>query len=229
MKDRHPQGAPEKLWARGGRPWGLGQVRYPDSWVTVAAGTIVRRPGCFMRVDKATNADTEEPLLNTNERIHSSARVRLACWALGMDDRRAWTCPALQQDDSRHGGKHLWRLRRAGRQVEPQGTARDADFWKGELTRHGEMYHVDDMYDVRKTDGQWEWVFEKDAVVRNGEGKDVTRKVDNHVLPEEPMAGYWERCLLATLQGSDDVWKLAQERTLVKDDLGPATTPRRIV
>ncbi len=37
-----------------------------------------------MRVDPETNEDTDEPLLNTNERIHSSVRVRLACGGLGL-------------------------------------------------------------------------------------------------------------------------------------------------
>lgn len=228
MKDHHPKGTLEKLWAYGGRAWGLGQIRYPDSWITVAAGTIIRRPGCFMRVDEDTNADTEEPLLSTNERIHSSVRVRLACGGLGMDDRHTWTCPSLQQDDHRHrNNKPLWRLQRTSGQDEPQGTARDVEFWRRELAQSSEMYHVQQMYDVKKKEGQWEWVFEKGAIVKNGEGKDVTQKIDPRVLPEEPMAGYWERCLLATLQGSSDIWRLAQEG--IRDDLKHSKTPRRIV
>lgn len=169
-----------------------------------------------MRVDEDSNTDTTEPLLNTNERVHSSVRVRLACAGLGMDDRRTWACPSLLQDDS--GGakgekekRALWRLERAARGVEPQGTRQEVAFWGRELARNAEAYDAGKMYDVIKGDGNWQWVLEKGAVVKNGDDKDVTRKLANHVLPEEPMVGYWERRLLAILAGSKDVWRLAEE------------------
>lgn len=211
MKDAHPKGTPQQLWAYGGRAWGLGQIRYPDSWLTVAAGTIVRRPGCFMRVDEDNNADTDSPLLNTNERIHSSARIRLACGGLGLDDRQTWTCPSLLQDDSRQANRSLWRLQRTQGAVEPEGTAKDADFWRRELAQNEDVYEAEKMYNVQQDDGKWQWVLEKGALVKNAEGKDVTRSIERPVLPEEPMVGYWEKVLLALMTGASDVWRLAEE------------------
>lgn len=178
-----------------------------------------------MRVDPDTNRDTEEPLLNTNERIHSSVRVRLACKGLGMDDRHTWTCPSMLQDDS-HKKRVLWRLQPA-RKVEPLDTARDLDFWRRELAQNSEVYNAEEMYHVKKSDGSWEWNLEKGAVVKNGEDRDVTGKIEKHILPEEPMVGYWERRLLAILAGSSDVWRLAEESPT--NDSKPPSSPQRIV
>lgn len=180
-----------------------------------------------MRVDADTNVDTEEPLLNTNERIHSCVRVRLACQGLGMDDRHTWTCPSMLQDDSRKK-RLLWRLQSA-RHAAPLGTAQDVDFWRREVAQNSEMYNAERMYDVKKSDGGWEWVLEKGILVKNGEGKDVTGKIKQHVLPEEPMVGYWERRLLAILAGSSDVWRLAEESPKATDGSKLLGSPRRAV
>lgn len=209
-KDHHPRGSPQELWSFNGRPWGLGQTRYPDSFFTVAAGTIVRRPGCFTRVDPDTNLDTDEPLLNTNERVHSCVRVRLACDGMGMDDRKAWRCAPLLQDDSQHSSP-VWRLERA-RDMEAQQLARDEASWREEMKRPDEhQYGGVAVYEAHKGDGDWQWVFEEDAVVKNGVGHRVRPPV--RVLPEEPMVGYWERHLLALTRGAADVWRLAESRT----------------
>lgn len=201
MKDHHPDGTPEELWKLDPepRPWGMGQTRYPDSWLTVAAGTIVRRPGCFMRVDPDTNEDTEEPLLNTNERIHASVRVRLALCGMAMDDREAWTCPSLLKDDSGRKGQPIWRLEKGG-EVNSQERISQASGKGGYETYH-----------VQKSDGEWNWALNKNAVVKNGMKKSI--RPNMNVLPEEPMVGFWERCLLAMLKGTIDVWRLAEDST----------------
>lgn len=208
-KDHHPDGPPQQLWAFRGRPWALGQTRYPDSWLTTAAGTRTRRPGCFMRVDPDTNRDTDEPLLNTNERVHASARVRLTLGGMAMDDRRAWACDPLLRDDSGRPGQAVWRLERGGA-VDPQERARDEALWAAEIGARDGLYDVGAAYEVMRDDGQWKWVFEQGAVVKNGVGKSVRPPVT--VLPEEPMVGYWERHLLALTQGEMDAWRLAENR-----------------
>src|SRR3569833_1039179 len=108
---QHTEHSPSMTKAAGGapRPWGLGQTRYPNSKAQEAAGTTTRRPGLFLRADEAAtrNTLTAEPLANTNERIHSCVRVRLACGGLAVDDASAWTCAPLTTADD---GTALWRL-----------------------------------------------------------------------------------------------------------------------
>ncbi len=82
--------APAALFQAGARPWSLGTIRAPPPSLTTLAGKTVRRPGRVLRVDETTNEDTAEPLMGTNERVHSCVRVRLACGGLGLDDNAVW-------------------------------------------------------------------------------------------------------------------------------------------
>lgn len=203
-KDHHPNGPYQELWKYGGRDWGLGQIRAPTNQFILAAGTIVRRPGCFMRVDPNTNADTEEPLLNTNERVHSSVRVRLASKGMSLDDKEAWPCSSLLTDDS-HQSNPLWKLEK-GSAIDPRQLEMDRDFWRGNLNKAG---YDGEKYEMQHGDGGWKWVLQQDAVIKNSEGKEVSPSV--RVLPEEPMLGYWERHLLALTRGEVDVWRFAED------------------
>ncbi|KAH8203431.1 hypothetical protein TruAng_002415 [Truncatella angustata] len=54
------------------------------------------------KVDPSTGRDTDIYLEDTNERIHSSVRVRLACQGLAVNDDLVWNCPPLTK---------LWRPR----------------------------------------------------------------------------------------------------------------------
>ncbi|KUI58948.1 hypothetical protein VP1G_06197 [Cytospora mali] len=167
-KDHHPEGTPQQLWEDGPpRSWALGQTRYPDGWVTLAAGTIVRHPGCFMRVNPDTNADTDEPLLNTDERVHSSVRVRLSCQGMGMDDRRIWPCPSLLKDDS-GTNRPVWKLEKGSAAEVERATGPQSVWWEKELGR-GHVGYNEDIYRFEKGDGQWRWVFDADAVVKNAD------------------------------------------------------------
>ncbi|KAK3994221.1 hypothetical protein QBC44DRAFT_367744 [Cladorrhinum sp. PSN332] len=210
------------------RPWGLGLIRAPTSVVTTWAGKTIRRPGMVMRVDEATNEDTSEPLVGTNERIHSSVRVRLACKGLGLDDRAVWECKSLldpdldgdgnEEDEKRNGKKKksgaavggdrpLWRLERgsglsADEEREVQGKLRRPR----ELTVPGVEYPAGCMYPVGESDHRWRWVFDDEKKVV---GRDQGRVPQQVVLPEEPLVGYWERYLLALTVGEADVWRFA--------------------
>jgi hypothetical protein len=83
----------------------MGPIRAPEAGLTTLAGRTVRRPGRVLRVDETTNEDTPEPLLNTNERVHSVVRVRLACGGLGLDDNCLWGCEALLGGAAKDGNK----------------------------------------------------------------------------------------------------------------------------
>jgi len=198
--NRHPPGPPkgrlEHLWDVA-RSWGLGQTRYPDSKVQVFAGTTVRHPGLFMRTDTLTNKDTDRPLVNTNERIHSSVRIRLACAGLGMDDRDIWDCEALTR--AKDGGP-LWKLEnRSGLDKTEAFEIRDSQPF--ELRCSESEYPGEDLYDPMEGDGEWRWVF------RGGDEYNPYYIT----LPEEPLVGYWERLLLGLTAGRVDVWRWAEE------------------
>ncbi|KAJ4415980.1 hypothetical protein N0V82_007005 [Gnomoniopsis sp. IMI 355080] len=204
-KDHHPNGPYQELWTYHGRNWGLGQTRLPTNRLIRAAGTIVRRPGCFMRVDPDTNADTKEPLINTNERIHSSVRLRLACKGMDLDDKGPWPCASLLTDDS-HESKPLWRLER-GNAIDPKELGRDQAFWR-EMSKKG---YDGVSYETQKGDGEWRWTLQNDGIVKNDIGEEVSPSM--RILPEEPMIGYWERHLLALTRGEVDVWRLAESNS----------------
>ncbi|KAF6810874.1 peptidoglycan binding domain-containing protein [Colletotrichum sojae] len=191
----HPKGTAEQLWKLA-RPWGLGQMRYPDNRLLTIAGTVVRHPGTFKRTDPHTNEETEEHLVNTNETVHSSVRVRIACQGLGTDDGAVWDCKPLtrREDDS-----ELWKLgRRPANAAELNAIKglRPRELDLGEDEYYGELYPVGD------GDGQWQWVISD---------KHRGLASDAKALPEEPMTGYWERYLLALTAGNPDVWRWAEE------------------
>jgi hypothetical protein len=181
---RHPTGPPEKLWATA-RPWALGLTRAPTGKVTSLGGSTVRTPGMFMRTDSDSNTDTDQPLLNTSERIHSSVRVRLACGGLGLDDKETWRCRGLAP----------WKLR--------AGPAGDL---KAPRPRELDLgYPEEYLYPVAARDGDWQWMFDKDAVRGSGHGR-VPQVLS---IPEEPLTGYWERYFLNLTAGHPDVWRYA--------------------
>ncbi|KAK3374642.1 hypothetical protein B0H63DRAFT_437430 [Podospora didyma] len=197
-RDTHPEHPTDCA-----RAWGLGMLRSPTSAVQTLAGKTVRRPGLFMRVDEDTNEDTSEPLLNTAETIHSSARVRLACQGLGLDDKDVWACDALLKgDEKKGGGKPLWRLeRKAGGGGLGSGVKR---FQPRELSMPGGEYPESVLYPVKEDDNAWEWVYAGSPPAAAAGVPQAT------VLSEEPLVGYWERYLLALLAGEADVWRFAQ-------------------
>jgi hypothetical protein len=47
-------------------------------------------------MDPKTERDEGEWLQDTNERIHSSVRIRLACQGLSLNDETVWKCEALR-------------------------------------------------------------------------------------------------------------------------------------
>lgn len=211
----HADGSVSDLWGQGARSWALGQTRMPTSLVQRAAGLTVRKPAQFVRVNPESNdALPDQPLVNTNEHIHASVRVRLSCGGLTMDDKHLWTCegltgrkPATDDDASDvsssddEGGPPLWRLERVDGVADVGGETGSNE--------------SDQYYPVSKVAGagKWQWVFSGKPTKPN--------KVDRHsnnqmstpplvrVLPEALPTGRWERLLLGLTVGKPDVLSYA--------------------
>ncbi|KAF4828445.1 hypothetical protein CGCTS75_v007498 [Colletotrichum tropicale] len=143
------------------------------------------------------NQDSDEALLNTNQRIHSSVRVRLACQGLALDDAEIWDCKPLTRAAD---GSALWKLERGSGLTASELNQiksfrpRESDLGTGEFD--GKLYPVGDRV------GQWRWV-----LVDKRRGAVSLEKV----LPQEPVTRYWEPYLLALTAGKPDVWIWAEE------------------
>lgn len=213
-KDGHPELSDDAKKAREyaplwhvARPWGLGLMRAPTSVLQNWAGKTIRRPGLSVRVDETTNEDTTEPLLGTNETIHSSVRVRLGCGGLGVDDKEVWGCEGLlaplpKGDQS----KPLWKLERDLDDDEQARRGRGYDRRVREIGLPGGEYPEACMYPVRKGDCAWKWTFTGKPTGQSTE----SQYPQQTTLREEPLVGYWERYLLAVLRGEPDVWRFAE-------------------
>ncbi|KAI1344263.1 hypothetical protein F5Y15DRAFT_107250 [Xylariaceae sp. FL0016] len=77
------------------RPWSLGAIRSVQSPIYDVLGGVTRTPGMYHKINPKNGRRTAAFLEDTNERIHSSVRVRLACEGLGLDDKDRWMCAAL--------------------------------------------------------------------------------------------------------------------------------------
>ncbi|CAK7200537.1 hypothetical protein SEUCBS139899_003234 [Sporothrix eucalyptigena] len=221
----HPDAEPADLWDHGARSWALGQIRQPVSFLSRAAGLTVRKPAMFVRVDPESNkALPDQPLLNTNESIHASVRVRLSCGGLTMDDTATWTCESLtgrkptdedddlsSDDEDASQNAPTWRLERVDGAVDISGAK----------TVEGEDSTTHRYYALGKVAGagKWQWVFnEKKFEALQAKNKNKKQKVDREsnnqlgpngplvrVLPEALPTGRWERLLLGMTVGKPDV------------------------
>ncbi len=77
------------------RPWSLHSTVAYDNIFYNTLGRKVREPGRYKRFSPENSRQTDHFLVNTNERVHPSVRVRLACGGLGPNDSGAWHCPPL--------------------------------------------------------------------------------------------------------------------------------------
>ncbi|ORY69776.1 uncharacterized protein BCR38DRAFT_502653 [Pseudomassariella vexata] len=84
------------------RPWSLHTTHSSGNAIYKLVGDITRTPGLYKKINPNTGQPTKAFLEDTNERIHSSVRVRLACQGLGADDKEVWKCLPLLE---------LWRPR----------------------------------------------------------------------------------------------------------------------
>jgi hypothetical protein len=102
------------------RPWALGKIYESDTGFYRVTRRINRTPGQYKRADPDTGDPTNIPMVHTNERIHSSVRLRLDLGGLGLDDKGLYDCPALL-------AKGHWKLRQVRIKVTDP-IPRDADW-----------------------------------------------------------------------------------------------------
>ncbi|KAI8635092.1 hypothetical protein F5Y19DRAFT_135490 [Xylariaceae sp. FL1651] len=89
------------------RPWALHAIQSAQSPLYNLVGSVTRGPGMYRKINPKTGRPLPEFLEDTNERVHSSVRVRLACEGLGLNDSDLWRCPSLLK---------YWRPRRVSAQ-----------------------------------------------------------------------------------------------------------------
>lgn len=214
----HPKSPAGKLWAvrqiyetnHPVRPWGLGALLKAGSLLYALAGSTLRTPGLYRKMDVATGAPSGAFLEDTNERIHSSVRVRLAAGGLGLNDSSVWDAPAL---------KGRWRPRRTNKdyfdpiprtrttweqlkEVKAHDVAADPE-------HHGDAAHQIDLMEVAAEqqrplsadgDNRERWVWEYCGDERGAPG--------DRVLVEEPLGPY-ERQLLRLASGKPNIYEFA--------------------
>lgn len=100
------------------RPWSLHRIQAVKSPIYDLAGRVTRSPGMYRKMNPKNGRPTHAFLKDTNERIHSSVRVRLACEGLGLNDSNIWECRALVR---------AWRPRRVA-QTFPDPIPHDASW-----------------------------------------------------------------------------------------------------
>ena len=152
------------------RPWGLSKIYNSVVSYYRISGSITRTPGQYKRADPDTGNPTDIPMTHTNERIHSSVRIRLDLGGLGLDDKGLYNCPALL-------GKGQWRLRRKRIRVYDP-IRRDAD-WGARAGANGVAVGPED--DLRWV---WQW---------NGPKEDAPHVT---IMIEENIGPYERRLLL---------------------------------
>ncbi|KAI0430373.1 hypothetical protein F5Y09DRAFT_331155 [Xylaria sp. FL1042] len=89
------------------RPWSLHYIQSATGPLYNLVGSVCRAPGMYKKIDPKNGRPLPEYLEDTNERIHPSVRVRLACEGLGLNDSGVWHCPSLLK---------YWRPRRVSGQ-----------------------------------------------------------------------------------------------------------------
>lgn len=87
------------------RPWGTGAILRAHSPVYTLAGSIVRSPGMYHKLNSLNGKELPEYLEDTCESIHPSVRIRLAVGGLGYDDKKQWDASALTDSG--------WKLKKA--------------------------------------------------------------------------------------------------------------------
>jgi len=124
------------------RPFGLGAIVESKTGIWHITGKTTRTPGLYKRADPDTGVSTGIPMLHTNERIHSSVRIRLELEGLGPGDIGTYRCPALTEIGP-------WRLR----EVRMKPKIKDAIPWDA---RWGKVKPAEPPDDFR-------WVWEYDG------------------------------------------------------------------
>ncbi|OAA67402.1 peptidoglycan binding domain containing protein [Cordyceps fumosorosea ARSEF 2679] len=172
------------------RPWALGALQKPPSVVDWITGRTSRTPGQYRQADPRTGDDRRGAFLrDTNERVHSSARVRLACRGLGLNDQGgvAWAAPTLTR---------RWRLRRTTARYEDP-VPRDP-LWDPAEASASEVGRKPN----EEQGERWIWEYV-------GPEEEAPTEKRQRIMVEEPLGPY-ERFLLNQVGGKPNVYAFAE-------------------
>jgi hypothetical protein len=165
------------------RPWGMGAIQEKSSLLYRLSGKTPRTPGLYRQINPRTGFDDGNFLLDTNERIHSSVRVRLACKGLGLNDKAVWKCSSLSD----------WRLKRTDTQ------------YADPVPRHPLWAPDAGQNDQNKEASSERWVWEY-----VGSTKNAPTDPKQRILVEEPLGPYERYCLKAA-GGSPNIWEYVDQ------------------
>ncbi|KAK5990127.1 hypothetical protein PT974_08393 [Cladobotryum mycophilum] len=172
------------------RPWALGQIKKAPGFLYTISGHVNRTPGLYKQTDPKTELDKNKFLQDTNERIHCSARIRLACDGLGLDDKGVWTCPSLES----------WHLKFTNQKFEDP-IPQNPTWWPGTTDEPA--------IDVGNGSNKGRWIWEYD-----GDKKSAPTDLKQRVMVEEPLGPY-ERHVLRMSAGTPNVFDFANDRDIV--------------
>ncbi|KAJ3942442.1 uncharacterized protein N0V96_007942 [Colletotrichum fioriniae] len=186
IKDKSIKWAMEPVYGQNHplRPWGLGSIQKTSNLLYTLAGKIIRSPGLYKQVNAHTDARTATFLTDTNERIHSSVRIRLACKGLGLNDLGEWDNPAMKKN---------WRLVYSNAAYEDPVPHHPV--WEPESDQQECMKHPADA----DSDGRWVWEY-------CGPNENAPTSPNGRTLVEEPLGPY-ERHLLKLTGGDPNVYQ----------------------
>jgi hypothetical protein len=184
------------------RPWGLGAITSKNSLLYWLSGSTVRHPGQYRHMDPNTERDEGEWYQNTNERIHSSVRIRMACEGLDLNDDAVWKCPALKN----------WTLKRSndtsGDPVPAVSfSAVDLDVEKPSAGTQNGIQGVERSTPTETRVGEirtgWVWEY-------SGPEKEAHPDPKQRLLVEEPLGPY-ERYVIKVTGGTPNVYEFAEK------------------
>jgi hypothetical protein len=188
-KKRGPKWAIDPIYSNNQpvRPWGLGSIHQSSNFIYKLAGFETRTPGLYKRTDPKTDRETNIFLQDTNERIHCSARIRLACKGLGLDDKAVWTCPSLAN----------WQLKYTDKTYKDP-IPQNPSWWEGPADGSGLG---------GQQGGRWVWEY---TGPKSSEPTDPKQRI----MVEEPLGPY-ERYLLQLSAGTPNVYLFAETQDIV--------------
>ncbi|KAI1807876.1 hypothetical protein F4811DRAFT_549311 [Daldinia bambusicola] len=193
------------------RPWSLHSIQAVKSPVYDLIGRVTRSPGMYKKMNPQHGWPTRAFLKDTNERIHSSVRVRLACEGLGLNDKSIWKCPALLRS---------WRPRRVAESF-PDPVPQDANWGpKAKGNDRGEQSNNANNSSVATSKAIYDADESESTTTQEGSSSQELRWVWEYIGPEkgapyvrtlvEENIGPWERHLLELSVGKVHVYKYAE-------------------
>lgn len=77
------------------RPWGMGKLYDSMTGITALGGQRIRTPGQYLATNPTTGKATGRNLLDTEETIHASVRIRKELGGLGTEDKGPYNPTSL--------------------------------------------------------------------------------------------------------------------------------------